>query len=283
MEFLINELSIIGQYDNKYSAKEKMEIIKDIILNIIKNFYQNDREFLNPINHFKIHSSFFNCKLCSDFTISDWLKEQYRDRTKISVILSGIKRNRDLYIDNILNKKLHYWECKVNNQDYCESSLAGAVYLKGVLISLQNAPDFESEYIEVYFAIEEQIIEKKNISNLINVRQARKLRPRYKFHPKHHPENPWNEASPIDLNDKEAQAVLDQAVIHNLTDGKQYYGYYKNNYYEFQPGGEGEGTGKFDAEGYPVYHGYKINENELIIKVDNEILGKLYSLQNDKK
>ncbi|WP_027403794.1 hypothetical protein [Aphanizomenon flos-aquae] len=281
MQVLINELSIIGQFDNKYSAEVKMEIVKDIIWNIFKDFYQDDKYILNPINHIKIHSSFLDCKLCSDFTISDWLKEQYKHKTKISVILAGIKRNRDLYIDNILNRKLQYWECEFNLKDCCESSLAGAAYLEGRLISLQDAPEFKSEDIEVYFGIEEEPLKKKNIHNLTTIEQARKLRPRYKFHTKHDPERLWktpsDEASPMNLTPEKAQKILDKAVIHDLTDGTQYYGYYQDKFYEFQPGGEGDGTGKFDLDGYPLYHGYIIEENELKEKASN-IWSKLRNL-----
>ncbi|MBD2277796.1 MAG: hypothetical protein HEQ13_10640 [Dolichospermum sp. DEX189] len=278
MQFLINELSIIGQYDDKHSAEAKMEIVKDIIINIFKDFYQNDNKdekyILKVENYIKIHSSFLVCKLCPDFTISDWLKEQFKNGTKISVILAGIKRNRDLYIDNILidNKEFKYWECEFNFKDCCETSLAGAAYLEGILISLQDAPEFKSEDIEVYFGIEEEPLKKKTIHNLTTVKQAIKLRPRYRYYTRH-PKLLWkttsDEPSSINLTPEEAQKVLDKAVIHNLTDGTQYYGYYQDKFYEFQPGGEGDGTGKFDLDGYPLYHGYIIEENELKAKASN--------------
>lgn len=288
MQVLINELSIIEQFDNRYSAEAKMDILKEIILNIFKDFYQDDTQkekyILPLINHIKIHSNFSNCKLCSNFTIANWLQEQlkYNQSRQFALTLRSIQRNRDSYIDNILNQNLQYWECTFKNQDYCESSLAGAAFLEGILISLQDVPEFQSEYIEVNFRVDEQPLEKKNIYNLTNVEKAKKLRPRCNFTSKHNPnalwENSSDKASPMNLIFEEAQKVLDYAVIHNLTDGKQYYGYHEGKFYEFQPGGEGDGSGKYDTEGYPLYHGYEISEIEFRQKASN-ILRKLKQLQ----
>jgi hypothetical protein len=55
--------------------------------------------------------------------------------------------NKALFIDTILDEELDYHEYYFNHQDVSGSSLAGSVYLKGIVISLQNAPNFASDYI----------------------------------------------------------------------------------------------------------------------------------------
>jgi hypothetical protein len=55
--------------------------------------------------------------------------------------------NKALFIDFILDEELDYHDYYFNHQDVSGSSLAGSVYLKGIVISLQNAPNFASDYI----------------------------------------------------------------------------------------------------------------------------------------
>lgn len=145
---------------------------------------------------------------------------------------------------------LEGYRCYFNNQDISSSSVAGAAYLKGILISLQNAPEFIDEYINIQFGVNEQDLQEINIDNLTTLEQARKLCPRYKSIPKHE-QGGWGTL--MDLKDEEVQQVLNQSIEH----GKQRYSYYRGKFYEFKS------DNTLNELGYPTYHGYPVNESEV--------------------
>ena len=149
------------------------------------------------------------------------------------------------FIDKTLNESLSYHECKFNERDVSESSLAGAAYLKGTLISLQNAPDFVVECVQVKFTTDNEFYEDVEISNLTDVGQANKLRRRYVPSPKHASPGGWGTL--MDLSDEVAQAVLDKGVVS----GRQIYGYFEGKFYEFQSDNAGG------------FHGYPVPLNEV--------------------
>jgi hypothetical protein len=243
MRFLINELSFIGQAQHHDDADNLMKVLLEII------------EEIEPIRGEEpilIHSSFFSCYISKSLKVKDWVyaksksfigEEQENNRLFIIKLM-----NKGPFVDEILEESIDYHECQFNNQDVLGSSLAGAAYLKGTLISLQNAPDFVVEFVQVKFTIDGKFYENVEISNLTNVNQANKLRPRYVPSPKH-ASGGWGTL--MDLSDEVAQAVLDKGVVN----GRQIYGYFEGKFYEFQSDNAGG------------FHGYPVSPNEVPSKV----------------
>ncbi|BAZ47562.1 hypothetical protein NIES4103_01630 [Nostoc sp. NIES-4103] len=236
MHFLINELSFIVQAKDKYEADTLMGMLVKII------------EELEPIrgkDRIQVHSSFSSCKLSIDFTVKDWVYEKLCSANRRDAKLFVEIMTKGPFIDRTLDHTLVYHECHLNNQDVTGSSLAGAAYLKGTVISLEDAPEFSSEHLQVRYSQDGEIYQNSLIPNLFHVSQAQKLRPRYVPSPKHSPPNGWGTI--MDLSDEVAQLVLDKGIVS----GKQIYGYYSEKFYEFQPD---------NADGY---HGYPVAQNEV--------------------
>ncbi len=243
MRFLINELSFIGQAQHNDDADNLMKVLLEII------------EELEPIrgeDPIFIHSSFFSCYISTALNVKEWLyaksKSSIGEEQENNRLLLIKLMNKGPFIDEILEESIDYHECKFNEQDVLGSSLAGAAYLKGTLISLQNAPDFVVELVRVKFTINGKFYEDVDISNLTDVGQANKLRPRYVPSPKH-ALGGWGTL--MDLCDEVAQAVLDKGIVS----GRQIYGYFEGKFYEFQSDNAGG------------FHGYPIAQNEVPSKV----------------
>ena len=275
MHFLINELSFIGQAINKYEADELMNNILEIIYDI-KDITNDD-----PI---LTHSSFTYQKLCLNLTVREWLfsqikgqklkektkvqtEEETKAQTQLEFLLQVLSKGP--FIDIDLQYLIDDCKCHYQKQDVSSSSLAGAAKLQGILISLQKNPDFINENIEVEFQEGTSSLENRSIKNLTEIKQAKKICPRYKFHPKHHPKHPWEDASPMDLRDeKEAQKVLnssveDTSIKDSNGNSSKRYGFNKktDNYYIFRS------DNTFDEKGYPTYHGFIIPENQVPPKI----------------
>jgi hypothetical protein len=259
MHFLINELSFVAQADNDYEADKLMKNIFNIIKEI--SVLQNG----DPI---QIHSSFASQKLSSELTVQAWFfKSQNSRRPELQKITSILLRllSKGPFVDeqDLLNDcKCHYY-----NQDVSLSSLAGAAKLQGILISLQNNPDFIHENIEVKFQEDINAIETRRIKNLTEIEQAVKICPRYRFHSKHDSKHPWENATPMDLTDEEAQKVLNSSVCNSNENSEKRYGYRKENdkFYVFHS------DNSFNEKGYPTYHGFPVSED----KVPDKIIDKI--------
>ncbi|MGK7941402.1 MAG: DUF262 domain-containing protein [Crocosphaera sp.] len=152
-------------------------------------------------------------------------------------------------------------EIKVlNEKDISNSSISGAVYLQGILISLQNSDDFTAEYIRIN--VKNESDENVFIHNLTEIKQARKICPKYNPHPKHDSRSSWKNATTMDLNDDDAQNALNQSIEYKAL---QRYSYFDDKYYRFHS----ENT--FNNKGYPTYHGYPIDKSD----VPNEVFKRL--------
>ncbi|MBS3028130.1 MAG: hypothetical protein HCA25_13885 [Dolichospermum sp. DET50] len=258
MHFLINELSFIGQAINKYEADELMNNILEIIYEI-KDIANDD-----PI---LTHSSFTYQKLCLNLTVREWLfsqikgqksnvqtDEETKKQTKLEILLKLLSKGP--YIDTDYKYLIDDCQCFYQQKDVSSSSLAGAAKLPGILISLQNNPDFVQENIEVEFQEGTNSKETRIINNLTEIKQARKICPCYKISSnKHDLVGHWERGTPMDLTDEEAQKVLNSSVPSSNKNSKKRYGYHKktDQCYVFLPDGD-----FFDEQGYPTYHGFPI-------------------------
>ncbi len=236
MHFLINELSFIGQATTKYEADELMAMIVNIIAEL---------EPIQGEDPIQVHSSFTNRNISVGCSVKQWVYEKLKSSNNRQIASIFVRiMTQGPFIDRTLNESLNYHECKFNEQDVSESSLAGAAFLKGTLISLKNAPEFSDACVQVRFSTDSKVYENVKISNLTDVSQANKLRPRYVPSPKH-AVGGWGTL--MDLSDQVAQTVLDKGVVN----GRQIYGYFEGKFYEFQSDNAGG------------FHGYPVSLNEV--------------------
>lgn len=255
MHFLINELSFIGQAANDYEADELMKNIFEIIKEI--EHIQNG----DPI---QTHSSFYSQKLSANLTLQEWfsarIKSQKTNQQTIAKILIRLLRNGP-FVD--LQDLLNDCKCNYQKQDVSSSSLAGAAKLPGILISLQNNPNFIQENIEVEFQEGTSSLENRSIKNLTEIKHAKKICPRYKLHSKHDPSGYWKNATPMNLTNEEAQKVLNCSVGNSNENSEKRYGFHKqtDQFYVFHS------DNTFDEQGYPTYHGFPIPENQVPPKI----------------
>lgn len=242
MQFLINERSFIGQAQHNDDADKLMIVLFDII------------KELEPLSSKQIltHTTFFSCYITAQIKVKDWLYQKSKspngDEQETSRVLLIKLMNKGPFIDDILDEELEFHECYFKNHDVCGSSLAGAVHLQGNLISLQNAPDFVSQFIKLRYSQDGVDYKEIEITNLTYVSHAKNLRPCYVPSPKH-ALGGWGTL--MDLNDEVAQAVLDKGIVS----GRQIYGYYNGKFYEFQ------------YDNFAGFHGYPVEENEVPYKV----------------
>ncbi|MBO1052175.1 MULTISPECIES: hypothetical protein [Nostocales] len=255
MHFLINELSFIGQAANDYEADELIKNILEIIQEI--SVIQNG----DPI---QTHSSFASQKLSANLTVHEWIlttiKSKKSEQQKIAMILLRLL-SKGPFID--LQNLIDDCQCFYQKKCVSSTSLAGAAQLQGILISLQNNPDFIQENIEVEFQEGTSSLENRSIKNLTEIKQARKIYPRYKLHSKHDPKGYWENATPMNLTDKEAQKVLNISVGNSNENSEKRYGFHKetDQFYVFHS------DNTFDEQGYPTYHGFPITENQVPPKI----------------
>lgn len=260
MYFLINELSLISQAKDSYEVDELMKDLFKIIEEI--TIIQNGDPILT-------HSSFASKNLSKNLTISQWIfqtiKSQKSNQQKIAQILLRLL-SKGPFID--LQGVIDNCQCFYQKKDVSSSSLTGAVKLEGILISLQNAPNFTDGNIEVEFQENNNILESKIIKNLTKVDQAKKLCPRYKLHLKHDSLGYWKNATPMDLSDEKAQKVLNISIADINENSNKRYGFCKENdqFYVFHY------DNTFDDEGYPTYHGYPIDEKEIPSVIKNKLI-----------
>lgn len=262
MHFFINELSFVGQAKDSYEADNLMMNVLEIIKQI-QPIQCND-----PI---QTHSSFSNKELFENFTISQWLfqtlkSEDRRKRTIAQILIRILKQGP--FIDVSL-PEIELYRCYFKSQNYSSSSLTGAAYTQGKLISLQNATNFELEYIQIEFGTEQLKLVKSTLHNLTTIEQSRKIRPIYKLHVKHNFKGSWEYATPMDLNDKESQELLDNSTEEKGSNSKKRYGYHRtrNKFYVFHS------DNVSDEKGHPIYHGYPIIKDQ----VPSDIISLLFS------
>ncbi len=246
MHLLINEFSVIGQAPTVYQAPDLVRAVFDVI------------NALAPTRHtdpILAHSTLFNCPLSPNYTLHEWARTKSANDRDIRLFFVKIV-TQGPFIDKILEKKQH--ECYFNGRNVSFSSIAGAVFFEGVLVSFQDAPEFIPENIQVVFSTDEKSSRNIKIRNLTHSDQVSRVRHNYVPSPKHDPVTGW--ATKMDLDAQIAQQVLDSGIQQ----GKQIYGYYGEKFYVFQPD---------NANGY---HGYPISRIDVPTIVLRELQNKGY-------
>jgi len=238
MHVLINELSFIGQAKTIHEVPPLMRAMMEA-MRALEPLRGNDPIFT--------HSSFFSRQLSPDCTVHEWARTKSAIDRDIRLVFIRLV-TRGPFIDKILDEELEYVECLFNEQDVSTSSLAGAAYFTGTLVSLRNAPEFSLEQIQVKFSLDGKFYQDIEIINLTDASQVSKLRRRYVTSPKHTLSG-WGTL--MDLDNEAAQKILDTGVVS----GKQVFGYHNGKFYQFQP----DNTGG--------YHGYPVSGNDIPAQV----------------
>jgi hypothetical protein len=247
MRIMINELSFIGQANTIHDVP----ILMRTMMNIIRELSAVRGD--DPIY---THSSFFSRELSSNYTVDEWARTTFPndDDRDIRQFFIVVTRNGP-FIDKVLDKTLEYHECYFNKQDVSTSSMAGAAYFEGTLVSLKDAPEFENERLQVRFSTDSKHYQDIEIFNLTEERQLwNVIRRRYVPSPKHAPGG-WG--TPMGLGDEVAQMVLDNGISH----GRQIYGFHDGRFYIFQ----------YDNAG--GYHGYPISRIDVPANVLRQMSG----------
>ncbi len=235
MYFFINELSFIGQARDVYEAEKFITELYSII------------EKIQPLQRDKpvqTHSNIANERICSDLTLHQWFKEKIKskdrhNRTIASFLVKILSKGPFIDQQGILNS----CQCYFENEDVHLSSLSGAAYYQGVLISLQNSPCFSNDNIKIMFSYEQQELQNIDINNLTKISQINRIRRHYQPSPKHRKMGERGiKDTLMDLTDEDAQIALDNGIAH----GRQIYSYYKEKFYEFKS----DNAGGF--HGYPI-------------------------------
>ena len=236
MYFLINELSFANQFSDTYDVDQGMDTLKNIL---------QELKFLRDLKLIT-HQGLGDRELYSEFTVRDWLRSYSSKRDKdrdFLILFSSFLKNKCISetLDEEFKNGLYYWECYFNEVNHFSSSLAGAAYLEGNLVSIQKSGTFDTPLLTVHFKRNEEAKERICIHNLYEVDHARKLRPQFIYHPKHDLLGHWHNATPMNLNSDEAQEALEQSVPY--VGHTQRFSLYKDTFYEFKSDNSG---------GYPV-------------------------------
>jgi hypothetical protein len=239
MHFFINELSFLGQAKNIYEADQ---LIKELY-SIIENIQPIQRS--NPI---QTHSEIANKIICPELTLHQWFQKKIKSKDitnqtiakfLVKIITKGPFIDQTGIIDSC--------QCYFNNQEVHQSSLSGAAYHNGILISLQGSSDFSQGKILVKFSRDAINHEDIEVNNLITVDQVLKIRC-YKASPKHSKTGQRGvKGTLMDLSDEDAQKALYQGIVH----GRQIYSYYNERFYEFQ------------SDNADTFHGYPVLEKDV--------------------
>ncbi|MBD2261069.1 hypothetical protein [Pseudanabaena sp. FACHB-2040] len=244
MYFLLNELSFVGQFRDYYEVKIYMNSVQSILseLNLIR-----DMKVLT-------HQSLCERELFPGYKFLDWLRDYIKQPDKdlgflnfiVTLLQQGCVSRK---LDDEVNNGLHYWKCETSKSDYSDTSLAGAAYFRGKLISIKKSGTFDVVLVSVRFTKNTEDPQELHIENIFEVHQAQALRPKFLYHSKHDLLSSWENATPMDLSDLEAQEALDRSVEH--LGHTQRYSFFRGKFYVFQ----------YDNAG--GYHGYPVERKDV--------------------
>ena len=116
------------------------------------------------------------------------------------------------------------------------------IIFTGENIGLDANQEYEEEQLDLV---------KTTLHNLTTIEQSKRIRPIYKLHVKHNSKGNWEHATPMDLNDKESQEILDNSTEEKDSNSKKRYGYHRKNnkFYVFHS------DNVSNEESHPIYHG----------------------------
>jgi hypothetical protein len=107
-------------------------------------------------------------ELFRGYNVNRWLNDTNRDQM---LWFKAIVR-KGPYIETILDEELDYHECRFHGDDVSSTSLAGAVFLDGILSSLQDAKCFDLEQISLEYREGEDLFTKFEVLNVYDPRNV---------------------------------------------------------------------------------------------------------------
>jgi len=242
MHFLINEQSFIGQGTN-YTVPNLLLLLAETI------------DSITPIlcgDSIHRHSNLANRYATPQLTLHDCLFQIRDPRLQARRVFLLTTLTKGPHIDTLLSSIPHH--CKYNGKDVTSSSLAGAAYFNGALISLNSCPQFAAGLVPLDFAHGSNLpLSPVTVTNIITPAHASGLRRYYKASPKHGRRG-WGTFMDIE-DDQQAQQLLDCGEQGDHENDKQIYNLHAGKFYEFQP----------DNADY--YHGYPVPEEEVPAEV----------------
>ncbi|MBF0539239.1 MAG: hypothetical protein HQL03_13405 [Nitrospirae bacterium] len=153
----INELSFVGQAQN---LTQCTELISELIRTI---------DALRPAliaNQVHVSQNLWQKEISPGYTVHKFIYDRNIDQRIITnfqiYVISGP------YFETLIENISHQCTIISNNQDVTGSSIAAASHLSGVLTSLQNAPPFDSNHVEVRYCDETVNKQSLKISNLFD-------------------------------------------------------------------------------------------------------------------
>ena len=138
MYVFINERSFQAQADNAISANRLMNDLVTVI-RALKPIQGTD-----PI---LTSMTLWQRELSQGFNVNQWLYQTNRNQKLLLIALI----TKGPYVETILDAELTYHECWFHGEDVSSSSLAGAVFFDGILTSLQDSSDFNSETVHLKY------------------------------------------------------------------------------------------------------------------------------------
>ena len=159
MYLLVNELSFQGQANELIDSHKLM----NDLISVIRS--------LRPIcgtDPIRTSMTLWEKELFRGYNVNRWLNDTNRDQM---LWFKAIVR-KGPYIETILDEELDYHECRFHGDDVSSTSLAGAVFLGGILSSLQDADRFDLERISLEYREGEVPFTKFEVLNVYDPRNV---------------------------------------------------------------------------------------------------------------
>jgi hypothetical protein len=154
MHVMVNELSFIAQASTYQAANILMRSLIETIVGL---------QTIQGSGPICTHRDFHTCKLLPEYTVHTWAATS-SDQHARSLFLRLITKGP--YIDRLLDEAIDYHECYLDQRNVISSSIAGAAFFKGALVSLKDAPEFQARLILVRFSTDGQRFQDIEVNNL---------------------------------------------------------------------------------------------------------------------
>ena len=179
MYLLVNELSFQGQANELIDSHKLM----NDLISVIRS--------LRPVcgtDPIRTSMTLWEKELFRGCNVNRWLNDTNHDQM---LWFKAIVR-KGPYIETILDEELDYHECRFHGDDVSSTSLAGAVFLGGILSSLQNADRFDLERISLEYRKGEVPFTKFEVLNIYDPRSVKNFIKEFSIEVLEHVSS-WNE------------------------------------------------------------------------------------------
>ena len=179
MYLLVNELSFQGQANELIDSHKLM----NDLISVIRS--------LRPVcgtDPIRTSMKLWEKELFRGYNVNRWLNDINHDQM---LWFKAIVR-KGPYIETILDEELDYHECRFHGDDVSSTSLAGAIFLDGILSSLQDADRFGLERIFLEYREGEVPFTKFEVLNIYDPRSVKNFIKEFSIEVLEHVSS-WNE------------------------------------------------------------------------------------------